>query len=115
MTGPLYLFSVAEDAGPMERQALEFITAQAPLQGPTAAAYGQALLVAGRNLDRAETTRDTGKVDKALDRWVGLLGKLAPAGGREEHTDGRTEFDRYAAAVHASAPGPAGLGNPEGP
>ncbi len=117
MTGPLYLFSVPEGAGPMECQALELVTALGPMSSPVAAAYGQALLVAGRNLDRAESTRDTSKVDKALDRWLSLLGKLAPVTAVEGggSGDGATEFDRYAAAVQSSSDSRAELGHPEDP
>jgi hypothetical protein len=102
----------------MEHQALELLTALAPvtLSSPVAAAYGQALLVAGRNLDRAESTRDPAKVDRALDRWLSLLARMAPAAAVEGGGgDGATEFDRYAAAVQSSSDSGAQLGHPPVP
>jgi hypothetical protein len=102
--GVLFDFSaVGDHPGPMESRAAELLAALAPA-APILAGYGAALIVAGRNVDRAEATRDSGKVDRALGRWVELLGRLtldqAPRREREgEGHDERTEFDRYAAAV----------------
>jgi hypothetical protein len=112
VTGPsdggLFEFApVGDHPGPMEARAVELLAALAPAS-PILAGYGAALLVAGRNVDRAEATRDSGKVDRALGRWVELLGRLtldqAPRRDREggESGDDRTEFDRYAAAVGRS-------------
>jgi hypothetical protein len=109
-----YLFTPAEGAGPME-QAAAAIVADLGAAEPIAAGYAHGLILAGRNLDRAEVSRDPGKVDRALSRWVELLGKLAAATRQREggDTDGHavTEFDRYAEAVRVAGAGPTGLGN----
>jgi hypothetical protein len=113
-----YLFTPAEGAGPME-QAAAGIVADIGAAEPIAAGYAHGLILAGRNLDRAELSRDPSKVDRGLSRWVELLGKLAAVSKREGggDTDGNavTEFDRYAEAVRVAGAGPAGLGNPPHP
>lgn len=114
-----YLFTVAEGAGPMERAAAAIVHDLAPGQpGPVAMGYAAGLVLAGRNLDRAETTRDSGRVDRALSRWVELLGKLGSSMKREGGAEGErsgpavTEYDRYADAVRVAGVGSAELGNP---
>jgi hypothetical protein len=112
-----YLFTPAEGAGPMERAAAA-IVADLGAAEPIAAGYAHGLILAGRNLDRAELSRDPSKVDRGLSRWVELLGKLAAVSKREGgDTDGHavTEFDRYAEAVRVAGAGPTGLGNPPHP
>ena len=111
-----YLFTLAEGAGPMEQAAAEIVTDIGAAE-PVAAGYAHGLILAGRNLDRAELSRDSGKVDRALSRWVELLGKLAAAtrqregGDPGERAEPVTEFDRYAEAVRVAGVGPTGLGN----
>jgi hypothetical protein len=120
--GDLFLFPTRDGPGLMESRGAELVAALG-LTDPLAAGYGHALILAGRNIDRAEDSRDPGKVDRALSRWVELLGKLGTATIRPEGAQrdddgpaGPTEFDRYAQAVTATlAPGDAQLLHPAVP
>lgn len=115
MTGPdLFLFTLGAKAGAMEIHAGQLVEALA-LKDPLAAGFGHALILAGRNLDWAAQSNDSTRVDRALGRWVELLGKLdvnraSREAERGDADDAGTEFDRYARAVaEAESAGPPGV------